>query len=162
MPQEGNVQVANFSRLFTSGLFMSTAIEMGAKGEAVSLLQMSISMGQILGPPGLNLAAGLSSNPNHLLDPPISFGSLLLDPAIYGVMSVISDITVGGSHNLLVTQSLDLKGILRPRRQILAIGYGTAAAVMVVRVEILYRPVTMGKNDLDTLNRKYGLYRRGA
>ena len=162
MPEEGNIQVKVMSQLLTSVTEVSRVAEMGAKGEAVRLEQISLSIAPAFGELDISLAVGLSSNPVHLTSVLNALG-IMSDPAIYGVLSTMGGFFAGGSQSLHRTISMDLKGIIRPRRQILLWAYASGdSSVVLGRVEILYRPIQLGKVDLDALNLKYGKYRRSA
>ena len=153
MPQEGNIQVVTFSKELTSPDFRSAAIEVGARGEAVELLGVHYFLETILTAGTFNV--GLSSNPEHVLNPPATTDLFLFDPAIYG-KSGWQKLNVNESE----TRVIPLYGLIRPRRQIIVWAWESASIVAILTIEVYYRPVQLSKTDLDTLNLKYGKYRR--
>lgn len=154
MPAEGKPQVMTFSRNVTSPNFGSAPIEMGAKGFAVELFAAHYFVENAVG--AFNSHFALSSNPEHELTPPPTTNDFLSDPAIYGH----SGSEIASTFLTSMTRIIPLYGIIRPRRQILVWVWDTATATNFIRAEIYYRLIELGKTELDTLNLKYGKYRR--
>ena len=162
MPEEGKLQVVSFARDITANDFGGAPIEMGARGEAVELWGLHLIIGEMAVIISQSLMVALSSNPRHELTPPGSEDAFVIDPALYG-MAMSRKTSHTNVGEIYVPQNfVPLYGIVRPRRQILVWSFIRPAANVVFRVEIYYRPVSLNKADLDTLNLKYGKYRRMA
>lgn len=166
MPHEDSVQVVKFARNITSPIFGSAVIEIGAKGNAASLLGIHTSVSGLFVTDSLQLFFALSSNPAHELTPPATAAAFFNDPALYGSNAITSVLTAAGTTGraraLLVTLITPLYGLIRPRRQIIVFMFIHATNTLAIRAEIFYRPIQLNRTDLDTLDLKYGKYRRGA
>ena len=139
-------------------------VEMGAVGDAVELIAIHYNVLALTHSSNLNLLMGLSSNPEHLLAPPADRVMFTVDPALYGTIIngwmrelVGESYGVGREYNPVI---IPLHGLVRPRRQIFVVSYYALVFSVFYRAEIYYRPKSVGKDELDSINRKYGLYRR--
>ncbi|KKL76935.1 hypothetical protein LCGC14_2039890 [marine sediment metagenome] len=164
MPVAGKVQVASLHISSNVSTGQGFAFQIGARGEAVELL--GVHYFYTGGPMNVDhsLLLGISSNPGHLTNPPSTLVGFLADKAIYGenIRDYRQLITVeGGRVSQIQTVIIPLYGLVRPRRQIL-VSLATTPSVQEVRAEVYYRPVTLSKIELDSLDLKYGKYRRGA
>ncbi len=166
MPDEGKVQIVRRSLVIPTGARpISTPVEMGAKGEAVELLGIHTSLFNFSSLDTFTLITALSFNPSHEQLTPTDRIAMIADPALYGTsLSFKSeDLTVeGGRVYEQNTQIIPLYGLVRPRRQILVVLYTSIGATGHIRIEIYYRPIRLSKVDLDSLNLKFGKYRRHA
>ncbi len=164
MPPEGNVQIAAFGFEVPgvgSGAF---AVEIGAKGEAAKLLAIHYSLQRVFPETGQRYQMALSSNPNHLLTQPPTEIAMLTDKALYAFWAFTHEEIVGAAgvwQAIQNTQVIPLYGLIRPRRQIFVFR-SFAETTTNLRIEIYYTPISLGKTELDTLDLKYGKYRRGA
>ncbi len=155
----GVVQMVNYARLISAGQ-ESMPVEMGARGEAVELLGIHTAITEVTNTSSFQLVTALCSNPAFYPTPPIgSTQALLEDKSMYGVGVIQGQTMTAVAAKVFILPIIPLYGIVRPRRQILVWSLAAGAAV-VFRIEIFYRPVKLGKEDLDSLNLKYGKYRR--
>ena len=162
MPEEGKLQMVAFSRNIAADDFGGSPVEMGARGEAVELWGLHLVIGEMAVVVSQSLMVALSSNPRHELTPPGSEDAFIVDPALYG-MAMARKTTHTNVGEISIPQSfVPLYGMVRPRRQIVVWSFIRPSATVVFRVEIYYRPVSLGKEDLNALNLKYGKYRRMA
>lgn len=162
MQEEGNVQTVSFYTLLAAADFRTTVLEMGARGEAIKLLGINFSIESFPAQESQFMAVGLSSNPSHIATPPASLPVIMADKAIYALFISRHTESVGAAgvwQTNIETKVIPLFGIIRPRRQVLVWGFG-GDSVSAFRAEVFYRPVSLGKTELDTLNLKYGKYRR--
>ena len=165
MPPEGNTQVAVVSFRAATDTGASVVFEIGARGVAVELIAIHYQFsGGWLPDANRQLFIGLSSNPVHQQTPPVSIDQFLVDRAVYGIgyHHFLQVLTVEGARTILLeTLVIPLYGLVRPRRQIL-VATGASGGAIQMRAEVYYRPTSLSRVDLDTLNLKYGKYRRGA
>ena len=162
MPAEGNVQIVSYYTTLAASDFRSTVLEMGARGEAVELIGINFSIESFPAAEQQFMAVGLSSNPTHGDSPPSSLPAIMENKAIYALFMARHTEFVGAAgvwQTSIETKVIPLFGLIRPRRQILVWGFG-GDSVSAFRAEVFYRPVSLGKTELDTLNLKYGKYRR--
>ncbi|KKL79982.1 hypothetical protein LCGC14_2009390 [marine sediment metagenome] len=165
MPDADNIQVAVVSRLLVAGFPWRTAFEMGSRGQAVRLFAVHYSWERLFSDSDSRLKVAMSTNPEHEISPPLTEPAWMLDKSLYASFSggfdqdVRSDI--GYTFNTWRTAVIPLYGIIRPRRQVL-VGNYVSATGMNFRAEIYYSVAELGKTELDTLNLKYGKYRRRA
>ena len=166
MPQEGNAQVAVFSRIgMVSGAVQGNPVEIGARGQAIKLLGLSLSIADIIATAAYEFFFALSSNPEHELNPPATGNDRFTSRALYGTVFLqkAQNLQVeGGRVYENTTVVVPLHGIVRPRRQIAVSIFTQAGVTGRLRVEIYYQPQAISKVELDALNLKYGKYRRGA
>lgn len=156
----GVVQMVTSTQLIAVGVG-SMPVEMGARGEAVELLGIHTSITQVFDISGFYLATALSSNPAWYPTPPIvTTQGLLEDKSVYGVGVILGQTITTVGAKAFTLPIIPLYGIVRPRRQILVWSFQLSGGPVTFRVEIYYRPVKLGKEDLDSLNLKYGKYRR--
>ncbi|KKM65648.1 hypothetical protein LCGC14_1489110 [marine sediment metagenome] len=165
MPQEGNVQVVVPTVSVEAGTAKGFVVELGAKGEAVALLGLHVGIEEFLPSGEFVVFVALSSNPGHLLTPPATSAARAGDKALYGATLLtgreVLD-TSGGRTYTIPSISTPLYGLIRPRRQVLIVFFVNPGVLPKIRVEIYYKPLSLGKIELDALNLKYGKYRRGA
>lgn len=165
MHPEDDIEVAvSYWRTGASPTYESKPIEMGARGEVVSILGVHYSLDYLVsGVLGYRYIA-LSSNPGHELTPPSTQDLFFGDKAFYAFASFINVFKVTGDHYGLndhfFSIFVPLYGMVRPRRQIICIGNLVGNEQFRLRTEVYYRPVHLGQPDLVTINRKFGKYRR--
>ena len=165
MPQEGNVQVVVPTLAVVEGTTTGSVVEFGARGEAVALQGLHVAIEGFSSAVELIVFVALSSNPGHLLTPPVTDAARRGDKALYGatIFACREELTSTGGRTYCVPSiSTPLYGLIRPRRQILLINFINPGVTPTIRVEIYYKPLSLGKIELDALNLKYGKYRRGA
>ncbi|MBA7686060.1 hypothetical protein ES703_94496 [subsurface metagenome] len=166
MPPEDDLVEVLVVKHETAGGAVSeaTPVEMGAQGKLVELIAIHYAV-EYLGLPNVTwiVNMGLSSNPNHLLNPPISRAHFLGDSSIYGAFSHTFTMLIAGATyalgHWLDLQVVPLHGLIRPRRQIFVIRVDTPVATR-VRLEIYYRPIAIKGIIKSTIDRKFGKYRR--
>ena len=162
MQDEGKVQVVNYARTVTSPSFSSLVVEMGARGEAVEMIALHISISAILpSTTQRSIVVALSTDPSHEVVPPVARIAMFSLKALYGFSSGFWQVGASGGARSS-TEIIPLYGLVRPRRQILVWAWVGITEEQTFRVEIYYRPVSLNKEDLDALNLKYGKYRRMA
>jgi len=161
-PEDRPVQVATIAhRTGVPDTYEGAPIEMGAIGEVVELLAVHYSLDVIGYPTNWRLGLGLSSNPEHLLNPPGSYEEFLVHNSIYGKMVLVWNWQgTGVVWREFFTQIIPLYGIIRPRRQVFTIAYEGVTSLLWCVAEIYYRPVDVDKVTKDLVNRKFGKYRR--
>jgi len=162
MPLEDNsVEVLVISHATESGASSEASpIEMGGQGKLVQLLGIHYICNTIATPPGAwHLCLGLSSNPNHLLNPPAGREPFIRDISIYGSFIHLHRAAGDGTSHSLSTAIIPLYGLIRPRRQIFVIRADTTTAIE-IRVEVYYRPIAIQGIIRNVIDRKFGKYRR--
>ncbi len=106
--------------------------------------------------------ACLSQNPDHENSPPtLTFANT--DSAVYALGQRLYSRQIAGAAGgwALIEDGLHvpLYGLLRPFRQVL-IMYNSTNLTVKLAAEIFYAPVDLPLEDLNTLNRQKGSYRR--
>ena len=167
MPQGDNVQVAIVERRPIATNYGSAVVAMGGLGQAVRIYAVHYHLDYFKTEETFYFAAALSSNPLHEITPPDDQDLFYEDEALYGFVSYVHSpyVAVGageayGLSDHYKSQIIPLYGIIRPRRQVLCWYHLASSAQSRIRAEIYYEPITLGKNDLETLDRKFGKYRR--
>ncbi|MBA7553299.1 hypothetical protein ES705_45889 [subsurface metagenome] len=164
MRQEGETQVlvAEMHTLETNPS-IGIPIEAGARGELMAINSV------IYTPPDIGLAphkiimSALSTNPEHEANPPASIEEFMTSKALYAKSIWLSNASGEGDYlHKAETKTIELYGLMRPRRQIWVI----YAVFMISEekwfgLELNYRPVKVDNNTLSEYNRRYGLYKRG-
>ncbi|KKL72562.1 hypothetical protein LCGC14_2083690 [marine sediment metagenome] len=162
MPEEGKTQVVVVTQTLLPGTGFGKAFEMGARGQAVKLLAVHHSWGRVRAEAVLRSIIGISSNPEHATAVPPNENAFLGEKSIYGLVAFGYDVVVGAPAVQQVTwvsAVIPLYGLIRPRRQLMVGRYG-GNFELTWRMEVYYVPLDMEKTELDTLNLKYGKYRR--
>lgn len=116
--------------------------------------------------PVLRWAFALSENPEHELTPP-TLTNAIDDKAIYALYHYRSEtwlveaLNEGKAAIILQerTFQMPLYRLLRPFRQILLLWNHSDASIK-MRAEIYYQPATDVREDIKSINIKYGGYRR--
>lgn len=136
----------------------------GRRDRAVQLWQViyHISSRPIGVNANLEWSAAISENPEHELVPP-NLEAMIRSKAVYGFHRNFfrtSQFTgVGAVELILKDEVVDLKGMLRPFRQLVVFA-NEMDATLDFRAEIYYSPAKLTRNDLDSINRQKGAYRR--
>lgn len=162
MPAEDNVQVVSRAIVTEATDNNSLVIDVGARGQAVELLAIHYNFRQFNANETQYLLIALSSNPEHELVIPATAALFLSDASSYGFLALNHLETVGAAgvwQVLLPVIVVPLYGLVRPRRQILMWRFAGDSSLS-LRADIYYRPVSLNKTELDSLNLKYGKYRR--
>lgn len=155
-----DVQVAVVHERPESSDFGSKIIEMGGgEGNVVELIAVHWHI-ELVNGAIMWQSLALSSNPEHLLTPPADIASNQLDVALYGRAVWIGRTDAVGESWVAGTIVVPLYGIIRPRKQIMVWGIIASTSVVGLTGEIYYRPVVLAQRDRDSINRKYGKYRR--
>lgn len=134
--------------------------------EVVSLIAIHWSIEAINWYGASSLVIGcLSENPNHELTPPLGVAEFMSDPALYGLCSWAGTLTQAGTEgrSLMIvpaTQIIPLYGMLRPKRQVALIAQISGVALLGMRAEIYYEEARPPTDVVDSINRRYGKYRR--
>lgn len=161
MPEEGKVQVVSVTRLFGTNESNNAVIEMGARGQAVELLGVHYTLSNLSAATSIGIEIGLSSNPENEGFPFIGSVTPNFDPSVYGYWDYSILTLTGVGHVVREPQGIiPLYGLVRPRRQVLIFVFNGGTAEL--RTEVYYRSVSLVKEDLDSLNLKFGKYRRTA
>ncbi|MBA7582725.1 hypothetical protein ES708_24662 [subsurface metagenome] len=176
MPQEDSnpVEVANFSikvgqELVDEVTRFAVPIDFGGHGDVCELLAVHYSPYDLFASKYVEgmFFSGLSSN-FELLDnltlASMSHWDFAADRSIYGRYmwrhrQQGATPATGNTMALIDTSIIPLYGLIRPRRQvwvIVTIGFPGINAAM----ELYYRPIRLADEDRDTVNRRYGKYRR--
>ena len=158
------IEVACVYSRITSPAYSSMPFELGGRGNAVKLYGISYHIDYFVVASTCYLYFALSSNPTHELTPPGNEDIFWADQALYGFAAKSMSSQFGaadyGAAAVLQSQYVPLYGIIRPRRIIfVAITLHLNYSIR-TRAELYYEPVELGGIELDTLNRKYGRYRR--
>lgn len=154
------------ARAVNDGVQVSVPVQFGVgrKDRAIRLLQViyHISTRPIGVNANLEWSAGISENPEHELAPP-TLAEMIRSKAIYGFHRNFfrtSQFTgVGAVELTLKDEFIDLKGLVRPFRQLVVFANEMDTTVD-FRAEIYYSPVSLASDELEALNRQKGAYRR--
>jgi hypothetical protein len=163
MHQEGETQVlvAEMHTLETNPS-ISVPIEAGARGELIAINSV------IYTPPDIGMAphpaiwSALSTNPEHEDNPPASIKEFMESKALYAKNFWVENCSGEGYPlHTVETKTIELYGLLRPRRQIWVV----YAVFMIAQtkwfgLELNYRPVRVDDVTLSEYNQRYGLYKR--
>jgi len=163
MLPDGRIEVATLYERPTSPVFGSIPLVMGAEGQAVAIEAVHYSIDFMDEAFNAYLAIALSSNPAHELIPPATIDDMHSNKALYGFSSMFRPfdlVSQGASSTLVNSRIIPLYGVIRPRRQILVYYWLHQSHQTRIRVEVFYQVVSLTINELDTLDRKYGKYRR--
>jgi len=163
MPQDGRIQTATFSYEGATG-YNSMPIEFGSRGEACELLGVHYHCLGLRTDQDSSFITALSSNPDFEVTPPVAIGEIMAGKSTYGLLCIVQDFYQATADGLamgeaVLTWIIPLYGLIRPRRQMWVWSI-SANITMPLVCEIYYRPVTLQDDEMDLLNRKYGLYRR--
>lgn len=169
MRQGDNVHMVTVWARPASPEYGSRVIEFGARGNAVRLLAVHYSSDFFQANSSAYLSCALSEDPRHEVTPP-STQELFHEnaKALYGkynwIHAQVIDAGAGeayGVTGMLQTAVIPLYGIIRPRRQIFVYYWlhSTGPQTRLI-AEVYYEPVSLDRTTLDTLDRKYGKYRR--
>lgn len=164
MQADADIEVAIAAARFTSPDYTSMVFNLGGRGNAVKLHGIHYTIDYFVVGSPCYLAFALSSNPAHELTPPPTQGDVWEDPALYGLGSFLYSSDFGGTdfgaavafRNIVIP----LYGLIRPRRIIMVCQILHSNYDIRVRGELYYEPITLDTISLDTLDRKYGKYRR--
>lgn len=159
-----NVQVAIKEFRSEAVTYNSMIIEFGALGQAVKLKAVHWHIDFATSTTNNYLAMALSSNPRHDLNPPGDQDLFFEDESLYGFGSfVYNQAAAGSDYARMVTFYsiiIPLYGLIRPRRQRI-VWYHLASGIQIrLRAEIYYEAIELDRVTLETLDRKYGKYRR--
>jgi len=163
MPREDRpVQVASLGyKLTGSPNDRGLPFEMGAVGEAVELLAVHYHVADITAANAGYIYFALSSKASTASL--LSHAFFFQTHDFYGVHCwqwALSPNGINWISNVQIQSAVvPLYGIIRPRRQMWHIRI-LAVSIPYIRMEVYYRPVELPREELDLLNRKYGLYRR--
>ena len=166
MLQEGETQVL-VAEMHTgeANPSISVPIVAGARGELMAINSVRYT------PPDLGteihpfIVTALSTNPEHEANPPASIGEFMTSKALYAKHVFLAQGNVlGDSYAYQVymeTASVELYGLLRPRRQIWVL-YAVKMKGFDIwfGLELNYKPVKVEDITLMEYNKRYGLYKR--
>ncbi|MBA7551757.1 hypothetical protein ES705_44305 [subsurface metagenome] len=166
MRQEGETQVL-VAHMHTeeSNPSISVPIQAGAHGELIAINSVRYT------PPDLGteihafILTALSTKPEHEASPPASIQEFMENKALYAKHVFISQGNMLGdtyAYQLsMETASVELYGLLRPRRQIwVAYAVKMKGFDIWFGLEINYKPVKVDDVTLSEYNKRYGLYKR--
>ena len=168
MPQDDEMQVGVFYLPEVGALTnIGQAIEFGGgEGNLVRLwaAHWSIEFTDTRdGPVFSFLGCAISSDPEHILNPPGGFQDALGHKALYAraIWNYAHD-GIGDTTSFTNTQVIPLYGLVRPRRQVMtAIQlWGELEEVNSIGLEVYYTPMSAIRTEREEVNRKYGKYRR--
>lgn len=166
MPAEDKpVEVLNvFPRIETSPSEAAIPVEMGAQGNVVELIAIHYSLPDVSIIDNFRCMMVLSSNPNHLLNPPAGRFLNSSTPGLYGAGYLVGNFMSNGINyavsEVIKTLIIPLYGLMRPRRQVLIVSMTCVHAPMTCHVEIYYRPVSLSNELENSINRKFGKFKR--
>jgi hypothetical protein len=165
MRQEGETQVL-VAEMHTEKTNPSIGIpiEVGARGELMAINSV------IYTPPDIStsfhqmIMSALSTNPEHEANPPADIEDFMMSKALYAKNVWVSNsfISEPGIHQQQTeTKTIELYGLLRPRRQIWVVyAINMAPNNKWFGLELNYRPVKVDDVTLSEYNQRYGLYKR--
>ena len=165
MPQDVNeVEVLTAWAVEPSPGGGAVPLEFGAHGNAIKLLAVHYTLQNIFsGMPG-QISVAISSNPAHDPNPLLGVDYLNEQKSLYGFFRRDWELIIAGEAygfmSMYSTEIVPLYGLIRPRRQLLVWLFQNLTATINIRADIYYEPVILGKIQLDTLNRRFGKYRR--
>lgn len=158
------VKVATFSHEETGLAFShGLPIEVGGRGRVVQIwaihhhlsnFDTTIAFAQY--------GSGLSENPEHHANPPVSVAALAQSKAVYGrIVWNTGWAGPGGSFDV-ATWVIPTYGIIRPRRQIwVSVGIQGEINDFLPAIEIYYTPIDdLPRQVVNSINRARGKYRR--
>lgn len=165
-----NVQIARYARTQDTPeavAWEGIPIEMGGRGGVVQLWAAHYYTGQVDEVVNQNRiwATGLSSNPAHEGQHVLAFDieEFFTSPAIYASMVHAShsrQLTSGSMTHEFLTQVIPLYGLIRPRRQIWMQFEIKHDGSLRTGIEVYYSELEPPRVQEETVNRKYGKYRR--
>jgi len=109
------------------------------------------------------LGLALSSNPEHLLAPPIGFDGFQMDKALYArALWLQAHGGAGDTSAFTWNKVIPTYGLVRPRRQIMVMFMlqGGIEGATGLGLEVYYSPTEVPFTEREEINRKYGKYRR--
>ena len=165
MPHEDDIKVASFT--FEGGAGPAfregVSIEVGGRGKVVQLWAAHYHITNF--DTALVFAqwsTGISENPEHALDPPLSSSAMARSRAVYGRMTWNGGWAGNAGTWDVKPWVIPLYGIIRPRRQIW-VNVGVMGEVNDFKpvLELYYTPIdTLPRQVLNSINRSRGKYRR--
>ncbi|MBA7554137.1 hypothetical protein ES705_46749 [subsurface metagenome] len=161
-----NVQVARADLRTDLDMADWIGIPINMQGKAVRLWAVHYSIAVALGQTGSGLwVNALSSNPSHEGEQAaLNLDYFVRSPDLYGTSAWIDRVIVWEPAGVGITRTstkiIPLYGIIRPVRQIWIVYLVGFVGSDRMICEIYYEPIELAKSDLDSLNRKYGRYRR--
>lgn len=164
MPQGGNaVRVARVSLaevVHTSNIGVPISFGVGRRDRAVELLGIHYFLEGMVPSAGIGLwGMALSENPEHQNGMNIpTLVEAFLDSAIYAFGFKWENLVTTGNRSSDGIY-VPLYGLLVPFRQAV-IFWNSAGDTANMKAEAYYRPAAVGRDELESLNRQKGAYRR--
>lgn len=152
-----DVKVSVFSQSVKYDSVEAIAIEFGiATGESIELWGVIYSFKNEENGDWENIETALSTDPSHLLNPP---AALIQESSCYAYFKRSKRVT--GTTHIAELESfvLPLYGLVRPKRQIWIVA-NNIGLTQPFRLEVYWSQFKASLEDIATINRKYGKYRR--